>query len=321
MKKIKIFCVLIVVSGIFLDSCNKSSNPISPIGDPPVYPQIDAYPAWSPDGKWIIYNHYGITKIDIGGSYHVDPDSAGLWMIKADGTNPHLILKGDDINATWSPDSKWIAFEVGAQIYKAPIVGDSIDTLYIVQLTSEGRNFFPAWSPDAQWLIYDSNVKDLNSANVIWKMSSDGSRKKDISQHGVGEWRIPNWSPDNRQIVHQRYIGIDAPEIFTMDTSGGTPVRLTYDDHFDSYPCYMPDGKKIAFESDANIWIMNSDGRNRKQLTMNGGLQPSWSPDGQKIVYIGFTDKGYDPQKNGTVWVMNVDGSNKRQLTNGAKLN
>lgn len=76
---------------------------------------------------------------------------------------------------------------------------------------------------------------------------------------------------------------------------------------------------KIVFESNTNIWVMNADGTNLKQFTTNGGLQPSWSPDGKKIVYIGFTNQKYDPQNNGTVWIMNIDGSNKQQLTYGPK--
>jgi len=300
-------------------SCNKE-NPIDggkPPGDQPVYPQIDAFPAWSPDGKSIIYNHYGITRVDVGGSYTVDPDSAGLWIISDDGKNPHLLLKGDDINACWNPDGRWIAFEVGAQIYKASIDSNGVDTTKIVQLTFAGRNFFPAWSPDGQRIAYDSNVDDPNGANVIWIMKSDGTSNRDISQHGVGEWRMPSWSSDGRLIVYQRYVGSGSPEIFTMDSSGKSPSQLTHDNGFDSYPKFSPDGLKIVFESDANVWIMDSDGTNLRQLTTNGGMQPSWSPDGDKITYIGFTQKQYDPQNNGTVWIMNMDGSNKHQLTQG----
>jgi Tol biopolymer transport system component len=61
---------------------------------------------------------------------------------------------------------------------------------------------------------------------------------------------------------------------------------------------------------------MNMGGTNLKQI-ITSGFEPSWSPDGQKIIYIGFTDKKYDPQNNGTLWVMKADGSSRRQLTYG----
>ena len=311
-KSIRLIFIAIVAA--FGLSCHKS-NPV--IGDQPVYPRIDAYPAWSPDGKWIIYNHYGITRIDIGGSYTVNPDSEGLWIISPDGGAPQLVMKGSQENACWSPDGRWIAFEAGAQIYKAPINENGVDTSNLVQLTYAGRNFFPAWSSAGEWIAYDSDLDDPNGANVIWIIKSDGTASSDISQHGKGEWRMPNWSPDGRLIVHQRYIGVGRPEIFRMDSSGNNPVQLTHDDGFDNYPKYSPNGSKIVFESNANVWIMTGDGTNPQQLTTNGGMQPSWSPDGQKIVYVGFTQKEYNPENNGTLWVMNSDGSNKHQLTHG----
>lgn len=297
-----------------LGSCNKS-NPL--IGDQPVYPRIDAYPAWSPDGKRIIYNHYGITRIDIGGSYTVNPDSEGLWIISSDGSTPHLVTKGSQENACWSPDGKWVAFEMGAQIYKAPINENGVDTSNLVQLTFAGRNFFPAWRSDGDWIAYDSDLDEPNGANVIWIMRNDGTEAKDISEHGVGECRMPDWSPDGKLMVYQRYIGDGAPEIFRMDSSGKNSTQLTHDDGFDNYPRYSPSGTKIAFESNTQIWTMDADGTNLRRLTSDGGMQPSWSPDGQKIVYIGFTQKEYNPESNGTLWIMNSDGSVKHQLTHG----
>jgi len=306
---------LILSLMLVLSAC-RDSNSLLPIDNQPVYPAVDGYPAWSPDGSKIIYNHAGWTKIYVGGAAQSNPDSGGLWLMGADGSNQHLFLKGDYYDADWSPDGQWLVMNSGSQIYKIKITKDSL-----IQLTFGGRNFFPSWSPDGRQIAYDSDVNDPNGANVIWKMMSDGADKKDISQHGVGEWRMPAWSPNGLRIVHQRYIGVGAPEIYTMDTSGNNPIRLTFDDNFESYPEYSPNGTKIAFWSDGpsryGIWVMNEDGSNLVQLADRGTDSPSWSPDGTKIAYIGWTEKDYDPRNNGTVWVMNADGTNKKQLTYG----
>lgn len=314
-----LFYFLLLISGC-KDNPVNGGNP--PIGVPPVYPSIDGFPAWSPDGTHIIYNHYGITSIDVGGSYNIDRDSSGLWLINANGTDAHIILKGDDINADWSPDGNWIVFEVNAQIYKAPFHESSIDTSQIVQLTYEGRNFFPNWSPDGQSIAFDSNNESPNGMNFIWIMNVDGSQKRRIAYEPTeGEIRMPYWSPIGNEIVHQRYIGTGAPEIFVMDTSGNNPIRLTFDNNFDNYPKYSPDGANIVFESNSNIWTMNAEGTNKKQITSSGGMQPDWSPDGLHIVYVGWTEKKYDPLHNGTLYILKADGSNKSQLSYGIPFN
>ncbi|MDZ7360449.1 MAG: hypothetical protein ONB46_06940 [candidate division KSB1 bacterium] len=310
---------------LLLGGCTSpTGNDGEPPGIQPVYPAIDGFPAWSPDGSKIIYMHYGIIKIYPGGMHDINPDLRGLWMINADGSNPHLLLQGWDVYAAWSPDGRWIAFERGKQIYKVPVMGDSLDKSRIQQLTFAGENFYPAWSPDGEWIAYDSNAESPRGANFIWKMKADGSGKRRIAYASTeGETRQPNWFPDNKMILHIRYlVNTYSSEIFTMDENGGNPLRLTFNNSTDYYPQYSSDGRKIVFESQSRnggppqIWIMNADGSNPQPLTTKGGVEPSWSPDGTKILFCRYDFGKFDPH-NGTVWVMNADGSNKRQLTYG----
>ena len=292
--------------------CNK--NPvyegISP--GPIIYPVIDDFPAWSPEGSTIAYHHFHYTYIDSAtGRGGYDYDSTGIWFISPDGSNNRMFLKDGDL-PDWSPDGKWIAFVRGAQIYKIMVNGDSL-----TQLTFEGRNFFPDWSPDGSKIAWDTNANDPKGANVIWIMNTDGSNKKDISQHGVGEWREPDWSPDGQRIAHVRYPGgVFSSEIFLMDSTGDNPLRLTYNSVPDYYPAISPDGNKIVFSSNNELWIMNTDGSNSIQLTIEGGTEPAWSPDGTKIVYHRYRYREYS-STNGTLWLMNADGTNQQPLTFG----
>jgi TolB protein len=59
---------------------------------------------------------------------------------------------------------------------------------------------------------------------------------------------------------------------------------------------------------------MNADGSNDRNLsgTFSSDGWPSWSPDGQRIVFSRHTSNGFQ------IFVMNRDGSNVRQLTNAA---
>jgi TolB protein len=84
----------------------------------------------------------------------------------------------------------------------------------------------------------------------------------------------------------------------------------------DAYPVCSPDGKTILFQSDrsgtSEIYTMNIDGTNQKQLTFNAVNDdtPVWSPDGKKIVFASLRD---DP--DGDVYLMDADGKNVRRLT------
>jgi tricorn protease-like protein len=90
------------------------------------------------------------------------------------------------------------------------------------------------------------------------------------------------------------------------------PTQLTYS----TAPCYSPsisgDGTKIAFQSndggDSEIWVVNSDGTELKQLTDNTSQDgaASISGDGTKIAFNG----------NGGIWVINSDGTELQQVTN-----
>jgi hypothetical protein len=103
-----------------------------------------------------------------------------------------------------------------------------------------------------------------------------------------------------------------------MDVATGAVTTL-FDysaQSYDSAPAWSPDGRQIAFESnldgDMEIFVMNADGSNVRQLTHNTLWDegPAWSPDGTRFAFSrGADDLHLD------IWTMNADGSDARQLT------
>ena len=72
------------------------------------------------------------------------------------------------------------------------------------------------------------------------------------------------------------------------------------------------------------IWIMDSDGNNAKQLTepgsadtdASGNRSPAWSPDGTLVAYVGTGDAVEEDPRDQEIYVMQADGTEPRRLTN-----
>ena len=81
-----------------------------------------------------------------------------------------------------------------------------------------------------------------------------------------GTWMNLDVSPDGKTIVFDM-LG----DIYSLPISGGKAKALRTGIPFEIQPRFSPDGTKISFTSDAgggdNVWIMNTDGSNAKQIT------------------------------------------------------
>lgn len=134
-----------------------------------------------------------------------------------------------------------------------------------------------------------------------------------------GTWMNVDVSPDGTRIAFDM-LG----DIYVMPMTGGTPTRIAEGLSYEQQPRWSPDGSRLAFVSDRgggdNIWLMNADGSNKKQLTKEEFRllnQPSWSPDGHYIV----AKKHFTTSRSlgtGEVWLYHVDGGSGVQLVKRA---
>jgi TolB protein len=212
-----------------------------------------------------------------------------------------MFVSGVWSDPAWSKDGARLAIS-NRQIYIT-----RLDHSELRQLTFEGSNCCPAWSPDGQWIAYNSNVND---SVRTWVMHPDGTEKRAISPPGIPTITA-SWLPDNR-ILHARADGI-----FVMGLDGTGGVRLTTGTE-DCCPVASPDGRRIAFQRRINnelpqVWLIDIDGASARQMTTHGGTNPSWSPDGTRIVYTRENWRSNDPG-NGVLWTVDVGTGAEDQL-------
>jgi TolB protein len=202
-----------------------------------------------------------------------------------------------DLRPAWRPDGIRLAFYSGRS-GNDDIWAIDVDGNNEAQLTEDpARDRRPSWSPDGAKIVFDS---DRAGTHDIWIMNVDGSEQRQLTT-GPGQEMFASFSPDGSQIIYYGYEG-GRNDIWTMDIDGSNPRSLTSGlaDEKQSQctfachtPAFSPDGKTIAFHADhdgaRNIWVMDADGNNHRQLTTTSSNSdisnylPSWSPDGRII--------------------------------------
>ncbi|MBV9866435.1 MAG: PD40 domain-containing protein [Abitibacteriaceae bacterium] len=136
----------------------------------------------------------------------------------------------------------------------------------------------------------------------------------------------------NKVLFFASRAGSTRPHIFMMNPDGSEPVNLSHLINADNPqaaslreidPAWSPDGKQIAFTimTDAThgeIYVMNADGTQRKQLTQLNTLAacPAWSPDGKRIAF-GTMQMTAEHRPKTALYIMDADGSNVHKIGGG----
>ena len=263
----------------------------------------------SPDGSKVLFTSYN------------ENHDYDLFLLDLDTGCLLLLATGERYCGApaWAPDGLQIAFARNreADTDEKDIFLIHPDGSGLCALTSMGNNSCPAWSPDGTQIAYCSGGR-------IFVMNPDGSGKTSLTDSTLAAGR-PLWSPDGSRIV---FTGMkareDGSQIFVMNADGSGIAQLTntvapgwwdtgYPRDGNEQPAWSPDGARIVYVSwedgDAEVFVMNSDGTGKTQLTNadRRDASPAWSPIGEAIVFSSRRDMSWDYE----IYIMESDGSNQ----------
>lgn len=235
-----------------------------------------------------------------------------IWTMDWDGANPRQLTRENSttFSPTWSPDGGTIyctSFKNGnADIFKVNVASGRASAF----VASPRVDSAPSVSPDGNWVAYSSSAEGNSELYLI---RQDGSGKTQLTfNYGIDT--SPSWSPTGRELVFTSDRS-GGPQIYRTDVDGAGATRITFAGNYNETARWSPRGDFIAFasrEEGFQIFTIDLEQGGERRVTTNGSnLDPSWSPDGMKLVYTSVQGG------KSSIWTCNWDGGGARQLTFG----
>jgi dipeptidyl aminopeptidase/acylaminoacyl peptidase len=243
--------------------------------------------------------------------------------MRSDGTAPREIAEGD--GPVWSPDGKTIAYVAGGQI----ALYDVHNAATLRKLEVSGGASSLKWLPDGSGLLAVSDVvveEKSTAPRVIdhllfrhWNQWQGATRAHilhvpltgiprdltpgphDAPPFSVGGGNELDVSPDGKFLVYARNTDADAArstnsDLFLVPLSGGETTRITSRTGADTSPVYSPDGRWIAYRSQARqgyesdlweLWLYDPAAGTSKRIAAdfpNYIDSVTWAPDSKSML-------------------------------------
>lgn len=253
------------------------------------------------------------------------PAETSVIVANVDGTGEQKLASREDPDyfwsVAWSPDATRVAYagmRRDSQGADAKVIELDINNGVERQLTAQSWGWIHqvAWLRDGYGIIMLASDKQPSNTQ-LWLLSSLTGEARRITTD-LNNYSDLHLTADSSALVTTQNTQVMNLWITSNGDAQAKQMTSGVDRRDGMYGIsWTPDGQ-IIYSSFAGgsqeIWRMESDGSNQKQLTIDSSQRHSLSvsPDGRYIVYV--SDRaGYM-----NIWRVNIDGSNPIQLTHGS---
>jgi Tol biopolymer transport system component len=249
-----------------------------------------------PTGRIVFsMNHFCLTNGPNGGKAPVDCGKGEVAVVDANGSNLRVLThdKVTEFNPVWSPDGRRIAYirptaHTSSQIWVMNADGSNQHSLTRLrnapQLYSADLEPALSWSPNGREIVFSAFPNDQGGREQLYLLTVRTHALKRLTSLVNGA-TDPVWSPNGRWIA---FVGAVAPDsvfllapgthhVHQLHSHGGGQVTGTG-------LAWSPDSTRLAFNAMGPLTVFDL-GTGQFHTIVREGNSPSWSPDGQWIVF------------------------------------
>ena len=243
-----------------------------------------------------------------------------IYTMSADGTDRINLTRNPslDIDPRWSADGTRIVFasnrDGSLEIFTMNANGSGLRQVTFTDVV----NRWPSWTNDGRILFHSGGIPDRD----VYRVSADGSGLTNLTP-GPFDNAWASAAPRGPMIAFSRFSAEEGQHIFTLNTRSGMTKRVTppSQEHGDVQANWSPSGNDLVFlrlsGAATDLFLVHKDGTGLVQLTdttNRSESSPSFSPDGENIVFNACTSPGTASQRCGNS-VMNTDGSDEMDVS------
>lgn len=290
-----------------------------------VHEALDAYPRWSPDGKWIAF-----TSTRAG--------NADIWLIPAQGGDVRQVTvsSANDWVNDWSPDGTKLLFYSMRDTRAFAMHTIDLRTNAVQRLTPREDDAplrFGSWSPDGRSIVYTRAgqpwwrawYRGSIAAHVVLRDLNSGKVRTLLKTNTQQLW--PLWSPDGKSVYITMIYGANStPNLWRVPLQGGEPQAVTrYTRGAVRFPAIARNGSLLTFVYEGDLYTVHPDGsgltrlsviarsddkvnNQERQVLTQEAVESEPSPDSKQLALV----------LRGRVWLLPAAGGEAKPLTDGA---